>query len=72
MSEGLRTQWLRLSPKERAEMVRVYGKDSRAGSIVGDIFGLTDLGVKKILEGDDWRPEYSMWNAETNEPTGNR
>jgi hypothetical protein len=59
MSEFDHWTWETGSAHERGVMVRQHVTALRANiRSLGDLFLLTDNGVEKILQGDDWRPEY--------------
>lgn len=54
--------WEKASPRERAAFIREH--QTVRHDALARLFGLSDEGVKKILEGWDWCPAYEFdWNA---------
>lgn len=54
--------WERAPPRERAEMVRnhTYGAKPLSWDAIKELFCLTDIGMRRIMAGDIWRPEYQQ------------
>lgn len=52
--------WAGATPQERGEWVRLHwGHCRRDEEALAKLFNLTAQGVRNILHGDDWKPEYS-------------
>lgn len=53
-------QWETGTPKERADTVRAHLAACHGDyEVLAKLFFLTGDGVRQILSGDIWRPEYS-------------
>lgn len=50
--------WKSATPTERADWVRAHQVNTRNIHQLCRIFSLTEEGAWKILNGDEWRPEY--------------
>lgn len=58
--------WATGTPSERARMVRGHLTACSRADLCS-LFCLTEVGLHKILDGDDWRPEYSTKEFSTGE-----
>lgn len=51
--------WKSGTPRERADMIRSHLVACHGSRLtLCKLFLLTEEGARKILDGDDWRPEY--------------
>lgn len=51
--------WVKATPRERAEFVRQHRHDSSfTQDKLCELFDLTHDGLRQIMNGADWRPDY--------------
>lgn len=57
--------WVDGTPRERANMVRAHHRPALMVPFdqLCELFNLTTNGLHKILDGDDWRPQYQRRKA---------
>lgn len=62
--------WQTGTPRERAETVRRHAFDGRPipEANLLTLFNLTEIGLRRILAGGDWRPEFDVDEAAKSAP----
>ena len=49
-------RWEKMSPRERADLIRAHR--SLGSNAVRELFRLTQRGLRMIIMGEDWKPQY--------------